>query len=123
VANAESIRGPNYQATAITLAISTKTATQIRPLVVENRLYDIERMATAEGALDTALFRTLYATVGEGDSSRGWQIEVYYHPFVSWIWAGAFLMAIGGFVSLADKRMTNASSLRANLSKAAANTP
>jgi cytochrome c-type biogenesis protein CcmF len=25
-------------------------------------------------------------------------------PFVDWIWAGAFLMGLGGFVSITDKR-------------------
>jgi cytochrome c-type biogenesis protein CcmF len=27
------------------------------------------------------------------------------HPLVDWIWAGAFLMAFGGMLSLADRRL------------------
>jgi len=25
-------------------------------------------------------------------------------PFVDWIWAGCFLMALGGFIAVADRR-------------------
>ncbi|MDP4788360.1 MAG: hypothetical protein NWR64_00085, partial [Haliea sp.] len=28
----------------------------------------------------------------------------HYKPFVRWMWAGALLMSIGGFVTVADKR-------------------
>jgi len=31
-------------------------------------------------------------------------VRVYYKPFVSWIWGGAVLMAIGGGLALSDRR-------------------
>ena len=33
-----------------------------------------------------------------------WGVRVYYKPFVDWIWGGAFLMALGGFLALSDRR-------------------
>jgi len=38
----------------------------------------------------------------DGDSAV---IRAHYHPFVIWIWIGALLIALGGFVSLADRRL------------------
>ena len=31
-------------------------------------------------------------------------MRLYNHPLVGWIWGGAFLMALGGVVSLSDRR-------------------
>ena len=33
-----------------------------------------------------------------------WGVRVYLKPFVDWIWIGAFLMALGGFLAVADRR-------------------
>ena len=105
--NAESLQGPNYISTAVTLGISDVKGSELTPLVVENRRYPIEGRATAEGSLNNTIFRTIYATVGEGDRERGWVIEAYYHPFVGWIWGGALMMSFAGFLSLADSRARN----------------
>jgi cytochrome c-type biogenesis protein CcmF len=37
---------------------------------------------------------------------------VYVKPFVDWIWGGAFLMALGGFVAMSDRRYRFAPSRR-----------
>ena len=31
-------------------------------------------------------------------------VRVYYKPFVSWIWGGALLMALGGTLAALDRR-------------------
>jgi cytochrome c-type biogenesis protein CcmF len=31
-------------------------------------------------------------------------VRVYFKPFVDWIWAGCFIMALGGFLALSDRR-------------------
>jgi cytochrome c-type biogenesis protein CcmF len=31
-------------------------------------------------------------------------VRVYYKPFVTWIWLGCVLMALGGFVAMSDRR-------------------
>jgi len=38
---------------------------------------------------------------------------VYYKPFVSWIWAGAVLMALGGIFAASDRRYRLKSAARA----------
>jgi cytochrome c-type biogenesis protein CcmF len=31
-------------------------------------------------------------------------VRIYLKPFVDWIWLGAFVMALGGFVAVSDRR-------------------
>jgi cytochrome c-type biogenesis protein CcmF len=57
-----------------------------------------------ETAIDTGLFRDLYVSLGEPVGGRAWSVRVYYKPFVSWIWGGAVLMAMGGGLALSDRR-------------------
>jgi cytochrome c-type biogenesis protein CcmF len=40
-------------------------------------------------------------------------VRIYLKPFVDWIWIGAFLMALGGFVAVSDRRYRLALKARA----------
>jgi cytochrome c-type biogenesis protein CcmF len=31
-------------------------------------------------------------------------VRIYVKPFIDWIWGGAFLMALGGFLAVSDRR-------------------
>ncbi|HIO97262.1 MAG TPA: hypothetical protein EYG71_04975, partial [Leucothrix sp.] len=33
-----------------------------------------------------------------------WSFRIYHKPFVRWIWLGAILMGLGGFMAALDKR-------------------
>ena len=33
-----------------------------------------------------------------------WSLRVYIKPFIRWIWLGALLMMLGGFIAAADRR-------------------
>ena len=61
-----------------------------------------------EVGIDSSLTRDLYVSMGERiDNKSGnnaWAVRVYYKPFVSWIWAGCALMALGGIFAASDRR-------------------
>ena len=47
----------------------------------------------------------MYVSLGEaieGDKPQ-WSVRVYYKPFVSWLWYGAILMALGGLLAVSDR--------------------
>jgi len=58
-----------------------------------------------EAAIATGLTRDLYVSMGNPIGNQGgWVVRVYYKPFVSWIWGGCVLMALGGALAATDRR-------------------
>ena len=53
---------------------------------------------------DTTWLAELYLTVGERAADGAWSIHAFHNPLVPWIWAGAIFTALGGAVSLTDRR-------------------
>ena len=96
----------NYQFLAADIAV-TKNGKTVKTLHTEQRFYPIREMITTEAGFHFTAGPTVFAAISEGDSERGWKIRANYHPFVTWIWFGAFLMALAGFVSLLDPRLRN----------------
>ncbi|MGE5095092.1 MAG: heme lyase CcmF/NrfE family subunit [Betaproteobacteria bacterium] len=100
------VPGPNYQAIRGDFEVRREgSAGPGRTLNPEKRMYQAAGQTMTEAAIDTGLTRDLYVSLGEpvGDSGA-WGVRVYYKPFVDWIWGGAFIMAIGGFLALSDRR-------------------
>ena len=71
----------------------------------ERRLFLVQRRQVAETAIHTNLLRDFYVTLGEGEPNGGWVIRLYLNPLAPWIWLGAAFCALGGFVSLSDRRL------------------
>ncbi|MBS0550307.1 MAG: heme lyase CcmF/NrfE family subunit, partial [Proteobacteria bacterium] len=100
----EPLQGPNYTAERATIAltIGSRPYTVLTP---ERRMFTVQRRQVSETSIQTNLLRDLYATLGEGDAQQGWVIRLYLNPLAPWIWLGAALCALGGFVSLSDRRL------------------
>jgi cytochrome c-type biogenesis protein CcmF len=47
----------------------------------------------------------LYLALSDPDGHGGWVLRAYFNPLVPWIWFGAALAALGGLVSLSDRRL------------------
>jgi cytochrome c-type biogenesis protein CcmF len=50
------------------------------------------------------VFSDLYLALGEPVDGAGWTIRAYWKPLVSLIWLGGLIMALGGVISLSDRR-------------------
>jgi cytochrome c-type biogenesis protein CcmF len=55
---------------------------------------------TNEAAIKTFWNGQLYTVVGNQDVSGGWQLRLWWKPFVTLIWLGGALIALGGFFAL-----------------------
>lgn len=99
------VEGPNYTAMRGDVALLKDNAV-LRHLHPEKRNYFSSQMPMTETAIDTGLTRDLYVSLGEALDPQGhaWSVRVYYKPFVTWIWGGCLLMALGGGVAAADRR-------------------
>ncbi len=99
------IEGPNYRAAqgSVTITKNDKLVTQLYP---EKRIYNASGMPMTEAAIDTSILRDLYVSLGEPipDSNGAWAVRIYHKPFITWIWLGCLLMALGGVLAISDKR-------------------
>ena len=98
------VAGPNYTATRGTFTV-TKDGTPITILHPEKRKYPVQGVPTTEAAIHTNGLADLYAVIDSPDDAGAVSVHLYHQPLVPWIWAGAVLMALGGLVSLSDRRL------------------
>jgi cytochrome c-type biogenesis protein CcmF len=101
---AREVAGPNYVAIQGVFRVLDGTETRFT-LTPERRSYPAERSQTTEAAIHTTWFADLYVVLGEGDGANRWTVRAYHNPLVPWIWVGAIVMALGGMVSLTDRRL------------------
>jgi len=99
----EKVEGANYTADQGEIEVQRdgKVIVTLRP---EKRRYRAAGNVMTEADLDPGLFRDLYVALGEPIEGDAWAVRVHYKPFVRWIWFGGLFIAIGGIVSVADKR-------------------
>ncbi len=97
------VRGPNYRAARGTFDVSRNGApfTTLHP---EKRLYNAGGQPMTDAAIRKMVTGDLYVSLGEPVEGGAWSVRVYHKPFVTWIWAGFLLMAIGGLLALSDRR-------------------
>jgi cytochrome c-type biogenesis protein CcmF len=98
------VEGPNYLAARGIVRLSRGGAT-INTLQPEKRVYTARQMPMTEASLDVGFFRDVYVSLGEPTGAPDtWVLRLYYKPFISWIWAGCLLMALGGLCAALDGR-------------------
>ena len=111
----EDVDGPNYKALRATLEV-TKDQRIVAQLTPEKRRYFSTAMPMTEAAIDSGWMRDLYASLGDPvephpqTRAPRWNLHVYDKPFISWLWAGALLMVLGGVIAALDKRYRRAAS-------------
>ncbi len=97
------VKGPNYLSTMAVVRLA-REGREIATLLPEKRIYPVSRMPTTEAALDNGFLRDIYVVIGDPQEGGGWAMRTYYKPLANWIWGGAILMALGGLLSLSDRR-------------------
>jgi cytochrome c-type biogenesis protein CcmF len=112
----EQVQGPNYSAdrAAITVMANGKTITVVHP---EKRSYPVEQMVTTQSSIRTTVVSDLYIVLGDSRAGGGWVVSAFVFPMAPFIWIGAMIMALAGFVALGSRL---AASVRATRSAATA---
>ena len=105
------VQGPNFFSTTADVAVQQggRTITTLHP---EKRDYPVARMPTTEAAIDYRFLRDLYVVIGDQQADGGWVMRTYIKPLANWIWGGCILMALGGVISLSDRRFRVAAGAR-----------
>ncbi|MHA7867090.1 MAG: heme lyase CcmF/NrfE family subunit [Salipiger thiooxidans] len=105
------VQGPNYFSTMGEVAVR-EDGREIAHLYPEKRDYPVAKMPTTEAAIDYRFLRDVYVVIGDQQTAGGWTMRVYIKPLANWIWGGAILMALGGLLSLSDRRFRIAAGAR-----------
>jgi cytochrome c-type biogenesis protein CcmF len=99
--------GPNYIASRGNIAVS-RDGIALGAMHPEKRSYASGGQVMTEAAIEPGLTRDIYVALGEPLGGGSWAVRVHVKPFVRWIWLGAVLMALGGFVTATDRRFRTA---------------
>ena len=96
-------QGPNYTARVADIRVSRDGA----PVVTfhpSRRLFTVQKTTVTDTAIETNGLRDLYAVLGEERDGAA-VLRLHVNPLAPWIWFGALVMAVGGALSLADRRL------------------
>jgi cytochrome c-type biogenesis protein CcmF len=97
--------GPNYTSRRATITV-LQGERVVHVMEPSRRWFPIGRQHTTEVAIRTNLLYDLYAVIGEEDAATGKAvIRIHYNLLAPWLWIGAAIMALGGGLSLADRRV------------------
>ncbi|WP_337266407.1 heme lyase CcmF/NrfE family subunit [Oryzifoliimicrobium ureilyticus] len=96
-------RGPNYSEDRGHFTIRRGGAV-VADTYSSRRLYTARQMPTTEAGIVTFGLSQLYVSLGDA-TDGGTVVRIWWKPFILCIWGGALVMALGGIVSLSDRRL------------------
>ncbi len=96
--------GPNYRAliAKFTVREDGKVIGVMRP---SKRSFQARETTTNEAALMSRGASQLYLSLGDSNADGSIAIRLYHKPLVLFTWLGAVIMALGGALSLSDRRL------------------
>ena len=102
------VDGPNYDADRATITI-TRAGAPVCTADPERRFYPAGGQSTSEVAICPRGLDDLYVVLGEGragaDGLSRWVVRAYLNPWARLLFFGPIVMALGGLVSLSDRRL------------------
>ncbi|WP_457443849.1 heme lyase CcmF/NrfE family subunit [Roseateles sp. P5_E4] len=90
----EAVDGANYRAARAKLV--WQHGGEVITLSPEKRVYTRRQSAMTEAAISRGPWRDVYVSLGDADVDGRWALRLQIKPFMSWVWIGALLMAVGG---------------------------
>ncbi|KQV63844.1 heme lyase CcmF/NrfE family subunit [Rhizobium sp. Root1220] len=96
--------GPNYSEERAHFSIG-RGGVEVAEVWSSKRIYTARQMPTTEAGILTFGLSQLYVSLGDPTNDGGIVVRIWWKPFILCIWGGAVMMALGGFVSLSDRRL------------------
>ncbi len=101
--NAAPVRGPNYDAVQALVKV-TRGGRPVTVLMPQKRHFRVQQTDNSQAAISVNWSRDLFVAMGNSLGEGAWSMRIQYKPLVRYIWLGAFVMAVGGFVAATDRR-------------------
>ena len=101
------VQGPNY--TAVEGVVEVRRdgdfVATVRP---QKRQYLVQKNWMTEAGIHPTWNKDLFIALGDQLGDGAWSVRIQYKPMIRFIWIGAFIMALGGLVSVTDRRYRKA---------------
>ncbi|MFC4255137.1 heme lyase CcmF/NrfE family subunit [Altererythrobacter xixiisoli] len=95
----EPVAGPNWTAIRATL-LASYDGGPVQESHPQARSFWAPPQDTSESALLTRWNGQLYTVLGGEAEGDRWQLRLWWKPFVTWVWYGGVLIALGGALAL-----------------------
>jgi len=92
--------GPNYQALEAVLAVRRAGSGQSFEMLPQLHAFSQPEMTTNQAAIKTFWNGQLYLVLGENSDGQNFLMRLWWKPFVTLIWLGGALIALGGGLAL-----------------------
>jgi cytochrome c-type biogenesis protein CcmF len=103
------VEGPNFLAERATFTVTTTDGGAARTVTAERRFFPLGGQTTTEVGLDFRGLDDVYLTIGEraatAEGERAWTVRMAHNPMARLIFLGPTIMALGGLLSLLDRRL------------------
>ena len=99
----EQVQGPNYLSDQGSFRV-LRDGSLVTTLHPEKRFYPVAQNVMTEADIDPSLFRDIYIALGEPVGDSAWAVRLHVKPLVRWVWLGGLLVALGGLITLLDRR-------------------
>ena len=96
--------GPNYREIVAPMTVRSGGVV-VAAIEPARRQFATRQMATTQAGIATLGFGQVYVSIGDPERRRAVPARLYWKPLVTLIWLGACVMALGGALSLADRRL------------------
>ena len=101
------VEGPNYSAieAAIEVRRDGDFVATVRP---QKRQYLVQKNWMTEAGIHPTWNKDIFVALGDQLGDGAWSVRIQYKPMIRFIWLGAFVMALGGLVTVTDRRYRKA---------------
>ena len=103
------VEGPNYLAEQGRLTVTLRDGSLPKAVTAERRFFPTGGQTTTEVGLDFRGLDDVYVVLGERGRTEagapGWTVRVWWNPWARLIFLGPAIMALGGLLSLLDRRL------------------
>jgi len=106
--------GPNYREDVAVLTV-LRSGQTVDTVETMKRVYVARGMPTTEAGILTIGLSQIYVSFGDMQADGSIGLRLYYKPLILLIWLGAIVMAMGGSLSLADRRFRIGVPVRARM--------
>jgi len=111
-------RGPNYQETVSHMTVLTSDGAVVATVEPSRRRFGVRGMSTTQAGIVTLGLGQFYASINDIDPRGDVPAQLFWKPLVTLIWLGGCVMALGGLLSVADRRLRVGAPTRARAAAA-----